>query len=67
MTTPALSDAAYMAIARDPAEFGSITLANGQKWANTEGSCGSFGFAMGDAVAAVAGERLMRCSHACLA
>lgn len=58
---PALSNAAYMTIARDSAEFGSITPANGQKWANTEGSQGAFGFAMGDAVAAVAGDRPMRC------
>ncbi|SPO06143.1 related to endo-1,4-beta-xylanase [Cephalotrichum gorgonifer] len=57
----ALGNAAYMAIARDADEFGSVTPANGQKWANTEASRGSFGFGMGDAVAAVAGERLMRC------
>ena len=57
----ALSDAAYMAIARDPAEFGAITPANGQKWANTEGSRGGFGFGMGDAVAGIRGDRLMRC------
>lgn len=58
---PALSNAAYMAIARDTAEFGSITPANGQKWSNTEGSRGAFNFGMGDAVAAVAGDRPLRC------
>ena len=57
----ALSNGAYMAIARDTAEFGSITPANGQKWANTEGSRGGFNFGMGDAIANIRGERLMRC------
>jgi len=59
---PALGNAAYMAIARDPDEFGMITPANGQKWANTEGSRGGFSYGMGDAIAGIVGaERSMRC------
>ncbi|KEZ43728.1 hypothetical protein SAPIO_CDS4357 [Scedosporium apiospermum] len=59
---PALGNAAYMAIARDPDEFGMITPANGQKWANTEGSRGGFSYGMGDAVAGIVGAgRSMRC------
>ncbi|CAI4214526.1 unnamed protein product [Parascedosporium putredinis] len=58
----ALGNAAYMAIARDPDEFGLITPANGQKWANTEGSRGGFNYGMGDAIAGIVGAgRSMRC------
>ncbi|PKS08680.1 hypothetical protein jhhlp_004733 [Lomentospora prolificans] len=53
---PALGNAAYMAIARDADEFGLITPANGQKWANTEGSRGGFNFGMGDGIAGMVGE-----------
>jgi endo-1,4-beta-xylanase len=59
----ALSNSAYMAIARDTGEFGCLTPANGQKWANNEPSRGSFSFGMGDAVANVARQagQMLRC------
>jgi len=60
---PSLGNGAYMAIARDPNEFGCLTPANGQKWANTEPSKGGFSFGMGDAVANVARQtgQMLRC------
>lgn len=39
---PGLGNQAYMPIARDTAEFGSVTPANGQKWSYTEPSQGKF-------------------------
>jgi endo-1,4-beta-xylanase len=50
---PALNNQAYMKIARDAEEFGSITPANGQKWSNTQGSQGRFSYGSGDAIANV--------------
>lgn len=60
---PSLSNQAYMKIARDSSEFGSITPANGQKWSNTEGSQGRFSYGSGDAIASVAKQsgQLLRC------
>jgi GH35 family endo-1,4-beta-xylanase len=60
---PALNNQAYMRIARDGEEFGSITPANGQKWSNTQGSQGSFSYGSGDAVANVARQsgQQLRC------
>ena len=50
---PALNNQAYMRIARDAAEFGFITPANGQKWSNTQPSQGQFTYGSGDAIANV--------------
>ncbi|KAK3903605.1 endo-1,4-beta-xylanase D [Staphylotrichum tortipilum] len=60
---PSLSNQAYMKIARDSSEFGSITPANGQKWSNTEGSQGRFSYGSGDAITSVAKQsgQLLRC------
>jgi len=60
---PSLNNQAYMRIARDSDEFGSITPANGQKWSNTESSQGRFSYGSGDAIASVAKQsgQLLRC------
>jgi endo-1,4-beta-xylanase len=60
---PSLNNQAYMKIARNADEFGSITPANGQKWSNTEGSQGRFSYSSGDAIANVAEQsgQLLRC------
>ena len=60
---PSLSNQAYMLIARDSDEFGSVTPANGQKWSNTEGSQGRFSYDIGDAIANVVKQsgQLLRC------
>ncbi|KXX82714.1 Endo-1,4-beta-xylanase D [Madurella mycetomatis] len=60
---PSLGNQGYMRIARNAAEFGSITPANGQKWSNTQGSQGWFSYSSGDAIANVAKEsgQLLRC------
>ena len=60
---PALNNQAYMRIARDPEEFGSLTPANGQKWSNTQGSEGRFSYGSGDAIANVARQsgQQLRC------
>ena len=60
---PALNNQAYMRIARDAEEFGSITPANGQKWSNTQGSQGRFSYGSGDAIANVARQsgQQLRC------
>jgi endo-1,4-beta-xylanase len=60
---PALNNQAYMKIARDRDEFGSITPANGQKWSNTEASQGRFSYGSGDAIASIAKGtgQLLRC------
>jgi endo-1,4-beta-xylanase len=60
---PGLSNARYLAIARNPDEFGQITPANGQKWEKTEPSAGRFDFSAGDAVVDVARQagQLVRC------
>ena len=59
----ALNNQAYMRIARDGEEFGSITPANGQKWSNTQGSQGRFSYGSGDAIANVARQsgQQLRC------
>lgn len=60
---PALGNQAYMAIARDPEEFGAITPANGQKWSLTEPGQGSFSFGSGDAIANIVKQsgQMLRC------
>ena len=60
---PSLNNQAYMLIARDSDEFGSITPANGQKWSNTEGSQGRFSYGSGDAIVNVVKQsrQLLRC------
>ncbi len=60
---PSLNNQAYMRVARDPEEFGSITPANGQKWSNTESSQGRFSYVSGDAVSSVTKQsgQLLRC------
>ena len=60
---PGLGYQAYMRIARDAAEFGSVTPANGQKWSNTEPSQGQFTYGSGDAIVNVAKQsgQLLRC------
>lgn len=60
---PSLNNQAYMLIARDSDEFGSVTPANGQKWSNTEGSQGRFSYGSGDAIANVVKQsgQLLRC------
>ncbi|KAG7285672.1 hypothetical protein NEMBOFW57_007965 [Staphylotrichum longicolle] len=54
---PSLNNQAYMRIARNSDEFGSITPANGQKWSSTESSQGRFSYGSGDAIASVAKHR----------
>jgi endo-1,4-beta-xylanase len=57
------SDSAYMAIVNDKTELGQVVPENGQKWDSTEPSRGSFSFAQGDLVPAVAKKngQLLRC------
>jgi endo-1,4-beta-xylanase len=60
---PSLSNSAYMRIARDTNEFGSITPANSQKWDTTERSQGQFSYGSGDAIASITRQtgQLLRC------
>ncbi|KAK4655119.1 hypothetical protein QC762_404530 [Podospora pseudocomata] len=60
---PSLNNQNYLRIARDPAEFGSLTPANGQKWSNTQASQGRFTYGSGDAIANIARQtgQQLRC------
>lgn len=49
--SPSFVNQAYMRIARDPDEFGSITPAKEQKWSNIEASQGLFLYSSGNAIA----------------
>lgn len=60
---PSLNNQNYLRIVRDPAEFGSLTPANGQKWSNTQASQGRFTYGSGDAIANIARQtgQQLRC------
>jgi endo-1,4-beta-xylanase len=64
---PELSDAAYIAILSDTAEFGQITPGNSQKWDSIEPSQNTFSYTGGDAIVSLAqgNGQLLRCHNLC--
>ncbi|KXH69370.1 glycosyl hydrolase family 10 [Colletotrichum salicis] len=57
------TDAAYMAIVNNTAEFGSLVPENGQKWAYTEPTQNTFSYTSGDVIPniAKANGQILRC------
>jgi endo-1,4-beta-xylanase len=64
---PEFSDAAYVSILSNTAEFGQITVGNSQKWEYIEPSQNSFRYTQGDAVVSLAQEngQFVRCHNLC--
>lgn len=60
---PELSDAAYVELLSNKAQFGSITPGNGQKWQFTQPEPGAFSYANGDEIVELgeANGQLVRC------